>query len=385
MSQILTRHATPTMGALKQKRGRAPAMSEDMSMRKFTRAAAAGAGAVLLASGAALAAWAAGPGVGDVSDSMRYDGTLAPIGAPIPELSGADDDEHTVAAPFPINFFGVPSAGLCVTTNGGFFPVPTTGDSCSSAYDKDLENLALDATAPIIAPLAGDLDLGNCADNSDDGFGTACEIYYGTTTVDGRDAFALTWYRVPMYSGDNDPALDNTFQVVIIKRATGDDTVGWDFDIEFNYGTLTDAEDGYSGAAPSSQCDSGTAIADCRWGVGWADYDPADGGTADPYELFGSTPITELVDGGSSALTVNSLNSSEPGRYVFSMVAGVTTGFSVPTLTPTGTPPSAPAEAELADTGADWALVALAAGLILVGVAALVASRAMREASTRRA
>jgi len=39
-----------------------------------------------------------------------------------------------------------------------------------------------------------------------------------------------------MNSGDNDPALSDTFQIVIVKKATGSDVAGWDFDIEYNFG-----------------------------------------------------------------------------------------------------------------------------------------------------
>lgn len=354
-------------------------------MRQSTRAAAAAAGALLLMTGTALAAWAAGPGFGDVSDAMRYDGTTAPIGAVVSELSGEDDDTHTVAAPFPLNFFGTAYAGLCITTNGGVYPVPTASDGCSPAYDKDVENLALSSAAPMIAVLAADLDLTECVSNTDDGFGVACEIYFGTTTVDGRDAFAVTWYRVSMNDDTNDAALFNTFQMVIIKRATGDDTAGWDFDIEYNYGTLTDGEDGYSAADPSTSCDSTGDLPDCRWGVGWADYDPADGGTADPYELFASTAVSNLVDGGTSALTANSLNSSIAGRYRFAMVGGVTTGFSAPVLDGSLGAGASPSSPELADTGADPVLVALSLGLILAGLAMLAGSRRARPAGSDRA
>ncbi len=163
-------------------------------------------GALVLVVTNPLIASAATPGVGDVSDAMRYD-VAGPIGTPLAGLSGTDDQTQTVAAPFPINFFGTASSGICVTTNGGFYPVPTAADSCSDTYDLDLENLALQSQAAMIAALASDLNLGNCADNTFDGFGIPCEIYFGTTTVAGRDAFVITWYRVPMYTSNNDPAL----------------------------------------------------------------------------------------------------------------------------------------------------------------------------------
>ena len=301
-----------------------------------------------------LIASAATPGVGDVSDAMRYD-VAGPIGTPLAGLSGTDDQTQTVAAPFPINFFGTASSGICVTTNGGFYPVPTAADSCSNTYDLDLENLALQSQAAMIAALASDLDLGNCADNTFDGFGIPCEIYFGTTTVAGRDAFVITWYRVPMYTSNNDPALSNTFQIVIVKRATGDATVGWDFDIEYNYGNLTDGEDGYSTADPTSECNGNEGDPDCRWGIGWANYVAGPPSSADPYELFATTPVFELLDGGATPMTANSLNSTVLGRYTFAMVGGTTTGFTPPIL---GAPPTVPPPVNAPSTAAGPQLAA---------------------------
>ena len=313
--------------------------------------------------GAPLAAVAATPGVGDVTDAMRYD-TTGPFGAPIAGLSGEDDDTETLTAPFALNFFGVVSNGLCVTTNGGFFPVPTDTDSCSASYDEDVENLALNSSAAMIAALASDLDLGECDDDSFDGFGTPCEIYYGETTIDGRDAFILTWYRVPMNEAGNDPALSNTFQLVIIKKATGSDGAGWDFDIEFNYGTLTDGEDGYSAADPAEECEGPAGDPDCRWGIGWANFIAGSPDTADPYELFAGTPVLDLVDGGATPLVLNSLNSAVLGRYTFGMVGGVTEGFDIPTLAG-----PAPALAATGSPAPDFLVIASALTVVVAGLA----------------
>lgn len=340
--------------------------------RRFGIVSAAGLAIAALVLGGSLSASAATPGVGDVSDAMRYD-VAGPFGTIVSDLSGEDDESNTEPAPFPINFFGVMSAGVCITTNGGFFPVPTAGDSCNAVYDSDVEHLALGSNRPMIAALAGDVDLEECDDNTPDGWGTPCEIYFGTTTIDGRDAFIITWYRVSMNSADNDPALSNTFQLVIIKKATGDDTVGWDFDIEFNYGTLRDGEEGYSAEDPSSSClDEIEGNPDCRWGVGWANYLVGDPEEADTYELFAGTPVSALLDGGASSLVTHSLNSAVLGRYTFGMVGGVTQGFSVPDMTP-----------ELAATGpyavAPLGIAALAGGLGL-GLVLLSATRRTRRA-----
>lgn len=328
--------------------------------------------------GAPLAAVAATPGVGDVTDAMRYD-TTAPFGAPIAGLSGEDDDTETLTAPFALNFFGVKSEGLCVSTNGGFYPVATDADSCSDEYNLDLENLALSSSASMIAALAADIDLGACDDYTNDGFGLPCEIYYGETTVDGRDAFVLTWYRVAMYNDENDSTLDNTFQIVIIKKATGDDTVGWDFDIEFNFGHLLDGEGGYSAADPSDGCSEVAGDPDCRWGIGWASFDPGTDpvedtdDTATPFELFATTPVSGLIDGAATSLVTHSLNSTVLGRYTFSMVGGVTQGFSVPALAPE------PALAETGSAAPNFVLLASALTVLVAGIA-LVGFRRRRAA-----
>ena len=315
--------------------------------------------ALLVAPTAAYAA-----GVGDVSSAMRY-GSSAPIGNVITawDAGNRDDNVTVITPPFSINFFGTYYDRICVTTNGGIYPQDSSAGNCSNRYDRDLENLALASDAPIIAALGADVDLSECqgdtarraasfygtSSRSGDGFGVPCDVYYGTTTVDGRDAYAVTWYRVSHNDNRNDQDLFNTFQIVIIKGTTNGD-----FDIEFNFGTVQDYDDGYSAADGSSSCTSTpTGSSDCRWGIGWADYTAAADGnpeSADPYELFASTAAVDLADGGVTSLTANSLNSAVAGRYTFGMRGGVTTGFAAPVLDGSGpslnasSSPSSPSE-----------------------------------------
>lgn len=110
-----------------------------------------------------------------------------------------------------------------------------------------------------------------------DGYGAVGQMYFGTTTVDSRPAMVVTWYRVPMFSDDNPRVRYSTIQLVLVQKPSGNPNVGYDFDVEFNYGSLTDDEDGYKGTNPTSRCDSfqaGTQLIhpDCRWGIGWANY-----------------------------------------------------------------------------------------------------------------
>jgi len=296
-------------------------------------------------------------GVGDVSDAMIY-GPSGPIGTFVTDLSNLDDRTSTIAAPFPINFFGTKYEGLCMVTNGAVFPVATSSSTCAPRYDREVQNFALTSDLPVIAALTADLHLGrNISDGtttysgsattgSGDGFAIPTSMYQGTTTIEGRDAWVLTWYRVgfadlhtgstPTYAGSA------TFQIVLIKKDTiNGATAGYDFDIQFNYGTMTLASDGYLSTNPTTECNSAQNLDSnsvnfkkCRWGAGWSNYSAGPPESADPYELFASTPTNDLIDSNTtSGLVYNNLNApGTPGRYTFSMVNGQTVGFSVPTM-----------------------------------------------------
>lgn len=224
----------------------------------------------------------------------------------------------------------------------------------------------------------GGIDYSDVTDDSDsdgyadDGWGAVKQVYAGSTTVDGRPAFAVTWYRVPTNDNDNSRSLSNTQQVVLIQEPTANGgVVGFDFTLQFNFATLTDAEDGYDANDPTDECDSDTPE-NCRWSVGLARWD-AGTGTAEEFEFFADYPITDLVDGGATPLVVNSLNSNVPGRYILRMIGGEVVGFSVPTL---GAEPPA-----LARTGSNPLPVLLAAlTLALLGSSILVVRRVRTKA-----
>ena len=167
----------------------------------------------------------------------------------------------------------------------------------------------------------------------DDGVGKVNTVYVGTTTVDGRDAWVYTNYRSVTYENLNPTILTNTFQIVLVKRTTfGGDSRGYDFDIEYNYGAMKDGGDGYSAAGGSCN-DMNSA---CRTGVGLVDWDPI-GEVANVYELFGSTPGRDLVDGHTTSMTSNRLNTTINGRFTFRMVGGSVQEFAVPVMDGTGT------------------------------------------------
>jgi hypothetical protein len=178
-------------------------------------------------------------------------------------------------------------------------------------------------------------------DGVDDGIGKINTIYVGTSTVDGRDAWIYTNYRSVTNDRNNPDILTNTFQIVLVKRTTlNGATRGFDFDIEYNYGAVKDGDDGYS--EDGGSCDS--LNSECRTGVGLVDWDPI-GEVADVYELFASTPSRDLVDGHTTSMTSNRLNSTIDGRYTFRMVGGAVQEFAVPVMDGTGTTEDRP-EAE---------------------------------------
>ncbi len=136
-------------------------MSSYTTVRPLARLVAAAAALALLAGALVTAPARAVTPPTFPSEALRLDGGKIP-GRLIESLSDTDDDTETIALPagFAINFFGERYAALCVSTNGGVYPVATAADSCSDDYDASVGDLAIDSGAPMIAVLALDLDLG---------------------------------------------------------------------------------------------------------------------------------------------------------------------------------------------------------------------------------
>jgi len=348
--------------------------------------------------------------VEDSSEAMRY-GVSAPIGDRLDGLVNIDDVSVILALPFTINFFGEDYGFVCVSENGAMFPRKALPDGRSlgvafdsgagrcSNYDLPLGGLALSANAPALASLAADhwtaiAPIPNpfcCSPliiDGSKGVGdllgaggfTFPAVHAGSTTIDGKDAFVVTWYRIPS-QGTATEAGEGTWthQIVIIDDGKIDGSqVGNDFTVEFNYGTILSDEKGYF--ASSYGVGEGR-----RFAIGWASHrvltvasvdgrdvtttaphglDPnatfyvaADAddndrrvqsvnattirfGTGDTtfgvgdtlrisetYEFFSDTPTSDLVDGAAKALTENRRNSDVDGRYTVSMVGGITVGF----------------------------------------------------------
>ena len=198
----------------------------------------------------------------------------------------ANDDGYTGLVPigFNIDFGGATRTECYVNNNGNI----TFLNAMSTYTPFTLSS----ATGPLFAPFFADVDTR--------GSGSAL-VTYGSDTVDGHPAFGVNWVDVGYYSYHTDKL--NSFQLVVIDRS--DIAVG-DFDIEFNYDSITwetgDASGGQDGFG-------GTPAR--------AGYSDGAGATGDWLELTGSGISGALLNGGSNALISGSLDSSQPGRYVF--------------------------------------------------------------------
>jgi len=199
----------------------------------------------------------------------------------------ANDDGSTglVDIGFTIDFFGTEYSSLYVNNNGNL----SFGTSVSTFTPTTINT----AGVPLIAPFFADVD------TSGSGGGT---VTYGTGTIDGRDAFVVTWTDVGYYGYSIDGTEElNTFQVVIIDRS---DLAPGAFDLEFNYDKV--------------QWESGTASSGTNGVGGDSARVGFTNGTSDTnVELPGSAVDGSLLDGGSNALISGSLNSDVDGRYVF--------------------------------------------------------------------
>ncbi|MDQ1511834.1 MAG: hypothetical protein QOG50_3678, partial [Actinomycetota bacterium] len=200
---------------------------------------------------------------------------------------GNDDGSVTVSLPFSVDFFGTTYNQLFLNNNGN-----VTFDAALAAFTPfDLFN----SGRVIIAPFFADVDTR---------FGTTAA--YGSTTVDGHNAWGATWQGVGCFF-ENTSVL-NYFQVVLIDRS---DVAANAFDIEFNYDQI--------------QWDSGQASggdANCLNG-GSAHAGYSNGTAAKSFELPGSGVNGGFLDSNSSTgLVNNSFGSAQLGRYVFSVRNG---------------------------------------------------------------
>jgi hypothetical protein len=258
------------------------------------------------------------PSANDVTNAIRYDTDGSLLGTPL--VFGNNDDANVrvnLDPSFPINFFGNKYESFCVDINGVVhFRTPSCG---SSYYNRSTQALATVYQAPVISALAADLAIPVDVANAPWSWGSDGNsgVYFYSTA----DTVVITWFRVTTYVYSDiwdtnprpgDPVEVLTFQFVAEKRDTGSITDGFDFDWEWNYGTVQSPRSGYG----FSSCE----LNDCFWGIGWANYDGTAG--SEVFNLLGEKRRSELVDGGSSALVSNRLNTLVDGRYRLAMIGG---------------------------------------------------------------
>lgn len=277
-----------------------------------------------------------------------------------------------------------------------------TAKPSATSFQMDVTgvtNLPADGTYAIETGWAFNAN-GDDLNGTDDGVGKVSTIYQGTTTVDGKDAWVMTNYRSTSHNGNNAEILTNTFQLVLIKEPTvNGDVDGYNFTLEYNYGTVQDGEEGYTADGADDCLDDGGMT--CRTGVGLATWDAATS-TADVYELFGNVASTYLMDWDVSGMTNNSLNSRVLGRYTFTMTDGVVENFTEPAMDGSATDGGAlpPADgggdtggggtgtddtdtdaAALAATGQESGIIGMLGGLTLLLGAALIIRARIRRGS----
>lgn len=200
----------------------------------------------------------------------------------------ANDDGSTglVSTGFSFNFFGVNGNQLYVNNNGNVtFTAPL---ATFTPFGLTTSSIS------IIAPFFADVD------TRGPGSGLT---QYGTSTVDGKNAFGVNWLGVGYFASATDKL--NSFQLVMIERS---DVAAGAFDFEFNYGSMQWETGGASGG-------SGGLGGSCAR----AGY--TNGGDTD-FEIAGSGVCGAFINGGANQLQSNS-NVGVPGRFLFSVRDGV--------------------------------------------------------------
>jgi uncharacterized repeat protein (TIGR01451 family) len=200
---------------------------------------------------------------------------------------GNDDGSVTVALPFSVNFFGTTYNQLFLNNNGNL-----TFDAALADFTPfDLFN----AGRVIIAPFFADVDTS-----------VGATAAYGSSTVDGHNAWGVTWPGVGCFFQNT--SVLNYFQVILIDRS---DVAANAFDIEFNYDQIQWDSGQLSGG--DANCLNGDSA--------HAGY--SNGTAANSYELPGSGVTSAFLDSNASTgLVNNSVGTTQLGRYVFSVRNG---------------------------------------------------------------
>ncbi len=200
-----------------------------------------------------------------------------------------DGSTGTVNIGFTLNFFGVQTNQIFVNNNGNI-----TFNTALSQFTPTALNTN-NGGIPIIAPYFADVDTR----------GNSNIVTFGNDTLCGRGVFGVDWIHVNYFDATDSGHVDkfNDFQLILIDRS---DTGAGNFDIEFNYNTITwetgDASNGTNGLGGDS----------ARVG-----YSNGTGNSGTFFELPGSGVNGAFLDGGPQALISTTLLSSTPGRLHF--------------------------------------------------------------------
>jgi hypothetical protein len=208
-------------------------------------------------------------------------------GSMLNSLPHEDDAPSQVAnVGFALNFFGVQASQVFVNNNGNV----TFGQALAQFTPTGLNSN--NGGIPIIAPFFADVDTRPT---------NGPVVTFGQGTLCGRRTFAVNWLNVGYFDQHLDKT--DTFQLVLIDRS---DVGAGDFDIEFNYNSITwetgDASGGTNGLGGDSAH------------VGFSN---GTGNTGTFFELTGSGINGALLNGGADALAGNTMMASTPGRYHF--------------------------------------------------------------------
>ena len=203
----------------------------------------------------------------------------------------ANDDLSTGLVPlgFSANLFGTTYTQAYVNNNGNI-----TFDNPLGTFTPF--GLTGGGVPPIIAPFFADVDTR-----------AGPLMTYGTSTIDGHNAFGVDWNGVGYFGYHMDKT--NIFQLVLIDR--GDTGVG-NFDFEFNY-NQTQWETG----------DASSGVGGLGGSCAHAGYSNGISGSGNvSAELAGSGVCGAFLDGGPNGLTTHKQNSDVEGRYVFNVRNG---------------------------------------------------------------